>query len=188
MVREELCPWWIGWALASSLRKVFYDPRRVLQPFVQEGMTVLEPGPGMGFFTLELAALVGSMGKVIAVDIQREMLERLRRKVQRQQLSQRIELRLADATGMHLQDLKNKVDFVLAFAMVHEVPDKSRFFKELFEAMKLKGRLLISEPAWHVRELDFIQTIETAKNVGLLVDEWPQIKSNHSVMFKKTNK
>jgi ubiquinone/menaquinone biosynthesis C-methylase UbiE len=182
---HELCPWWIGWALASPLRKVFYSPRRVLEPFVREGMTVLEPGPGMGFFTIELAGLVGSKGKVIAVDLQPEMLDRLRRRVQKQGLSDRVELRQADATGMHLEDLTNKVDFVLAFAMVHEVPDKSRFFKELCESMKSTARLLISEPAWHVREVDFRQTIETAKDVGLFVDERPQIKSNHSATLKK---
>ncbi len=64
----RVCPWWLGWLLASPVRKLFHDPARIVAPHVQEGMTVLEPGPGMGFFTLELARRVGPAGRVIAVD------------------------------------------------------------------------------------------------------------------------
>ena len=55
----RVCPWWIGWLLASPVRKLMQDPARILAPWVRDGMTVLEPGPGMGFFTLELARRVG---------------------------------------------------------------------------------------------------------------------------------
>src|ERR1022692_3696772 len=54
-------------------------PAKILAPYVCEGMTVLEPGPGMGFFTLELARRVGASGRVVAVDIQPRMLDRLKR-------------------------------------------------------------------------------------------------------------
>ena len=47
------------------------NPEEILRPFVREGMMVLEPGPGMGFFTLPLTKLVGPSGKVIAVDCSR---------------------------------------------------------------------------------------------------------------------
>jgi ubiquinone/menaquinone biosynthesis C-methylase UbiE len=86
-------------------------------------MTVFEPGPGMGFFTLEMARMVGNSGMVVAVDIQTKMIENLARKAQRQGLAGRIDLRLANATGMGINDLIGKVDFVLAFAVVHELPD-----------------------------------------------------------------
>jgi len=67
---HTVCPWWLGYVLASPLRRLFLDPVKLLSPYVQAGMTVLEPGPGMGFFTLELARLVGPAGRVVAVDIQ----------------------------------------------------------------------------------------------------------------------
>ena len=56
--------------LASPLRRLRCNPASLLAPHVREGMTVLEPGPGMGFFTLELARRVGHTGRVIAVDVQ----------------------------------------------------------------------------------------------------------------------
>ena len=71
---HRVCPWWLGYLLASPLRRLMYDPARILTPHVREGMTVLEPGPAMGFFTLELARRVGPAGRVVAVDIQEKML------------------------------------------------------------------------------------------------------------------
>ena len=49
---ERVCPWWLGYLLASPMRRWLEDPVDILAPYVHEGMTVLEPGPGMGFFTL----------------------------------------------------------------------------------------------------------------------------------------
>jgi predicted methyltransferase len=66
---HRVCPWWIGYLLASPIRKLAQDPKGILSPLVSEGMTVVEPGPGMGFFTFELAKLIGPSGRVIAVDI-----------------------------------------------------------------------------------------------------------------------
>ena len=72
----------------------------MLKPFVRVGMTVVEPGPGMGFFTLELARLVGPEGRVIAVDVQPQMIAGLRRQAERAGLIDRIETRLASAVTM----------------------------------------------------------------------------------------
>jgi SAM-dependent methyltransferase len=67
---HRVCPWWLGYLLASPIRRLLQgDPEKILAPFVREGMTVLEPGPGMGFFTLPLARRVGPMGRVVAVGL-----------------------------------------------------------------------------------------------------------------------
>ena len=52
---KRVCPWWLGYILVSPLRRLLLNPRELLAPYVKAGMTVLEPGPGMGFFTIELA-------------------------------------------------------------------------------------------------------------------------------------
>ena len=77
---EHVCPWWLGYFLVSPIRRWMQNPDELIAPYVTPGMTVLEPGPGMGFFTLPLARRVGS-GRVIAVDIQPKMLNALRRKL-----------------------------------------------------------------------------------------------------------
>ncbi len=71
---HRVCPWWIGYLLASPIRRWLQDPRPIVGPYVSEGMTVLELGPGMGFFTLEIARRVGPQGRVIAVELQPRLL------------------------------------------------------------------------------------------------------------------
>ena len=63
----HVCPPWIGYFLLNPLRKLVENPRGIFEPFVREGMTVLEPGCAMGFFTLPLARMVGPSGRVVAL-------------------------------------------------------------------------------------------------------------------------
>jgi tRNA A58 N-methylase Trm61 len=144
---HRLCPWWLGYLLACPLRRRLHDPARILGPYVREGMTVLEPGSGMGFFTLELARMVGPAGRVIAVDIQPKMLERLKRRAAKAGFLERVDARLAAPDSMALSDLTGAVDFTLAFAVVHELPAPGPFFAEVAAASKPGARLLFAEPA-----------------------------------------
>jgi SAM-dependent methyltransferase len=82
------CPWWLGCLLVTPLRRLKENPARILAPYLRPGMIVLEPGPAMGFFTLELARLVGPGGRVVAVDLQEKMLAALRRRAQKAGLAE----------------------------------------------------------------------------------------------------
>ena len=180
---HRVCPWWMGYFLASPLRKLWQNPHAILAPFVSEGMVVLEPGPGMGFFTLELARLVGPSGRVVAVDLQPRMLSVLRRRARRRRLQDRVETRLASEDGMRLADLAGRVDFALAFAMVHEVPDAGRFFGEVAAAVKPGGRLLFAEPADHVKEPQFAASLELAASSGFRLERRTAIRSSVAALL-----
>src|SRR5215813_869087 len=80
MGKHRVCPWRIGYLLASPLRRWMDGSFEAITSYAREGMTVLEPGPGMGYFTLELARRVGPAGRVISPDIQPGMLKRLKRR------------------------------------------------------------------------------------------------------------
>ncbi len=163
---HRVCPWWLGYLLASPIRKLLQDPAKIVAPHVREGMTVLEPGPGMGFFTLELARRVGPGGRVIAVDLQEQMLAGLLRRARRAGLADRIEARLASGSSLGLDDLAGKVDLVLAFAMVHELPDVGRFFTEVRRTLAPGGTVLVAEPSGHVSASDFEETLTAAERAG----------------------
>ena len=180
---HRICPWWIGWLLASPIRKLVHDPARILAPWVREGMTVLEPGPGMGFFTLELARRVGPGGRVVAVDLQPEMLAGLRRRAERAGLAERVDARLATATSLGIDDLAGKVDLVLAFAMVHELPDAGAFFAEARRVLAPGGRVLVAEPAGHVDGSDWDRTLAAAARVGLRVEPGPAIYRSRTAVL-----
>lgn len=180
-----VCPWWLGYFLVSPVRRIWQDPRTILEPFVRDGMLVLEPGCGMGFFTIELAQLAGPQGKVIAVDLQPKMLSALGRRARRAGVEARIETRLASRDGLGIEDLAGKVDFALAFALVHEVPDQSRFFDQLYRALKGGSKLLVAEPKGHVTEAGFAATTLKAERVGFRVTDRPAIRWSTTAVFER---
>lgn len=182
---HAVCPWWLGYFLASPLRRLVQDPAAILGPHVTGGMIVFEPGPGMGFFTLELARRVGKEGKVVAVDVQPRMIEELRRRAAKAGLADRVDARVGPGAGMGIDDLEGRVDFVLAFAVVHELPDRDRFFAEAFRALKPGGRLLLAEPSFHIPKREFEASIEAARECGLRPDSRPEIRWTRTAVLRK---
>lgn len=165
------CPWWIGYLLASPVRRLFEDPEGMLAPCVAEGMRVLEPGPGMGFFTLELARLVGPAGRVVAVDLQPQMLRGLERRLRRAGLADRVELRACRADDLSVADLAGTFDLVVVIHMLHEVADQAGFLAAVHSALKPGGGVLVVEPRGHVSAQDFHASLDRAKGRGFVLVE-----------------
>ncbi len=181
---HRVCPWWLGYLLASPVRRLLQDPARILAPHVRDGMTVLEPGPGMGFFTLELARRVGPDGRVVAIDVQPRMLAGLRRRAARAGLSSRIEVRQARPDSLGLEDLAGRVDLVLAFAVVHELPAAERFFAEVRPTLAPGGTVLVAEPAGHVKARDFEETLAAAAHAGFRREPGPAIARSLTAVLR----
>ena len=184
---HSVCPWWIGYLLVNPLRRLYQNPRAILSPHLRSGMTVVETGPGMGFFTLDIARLVGPTGRVVAIDVQPRMIRGLQRRARRAGLLERIDARLVppDATGV--EELDGRVDFVLAFAVVHELPDAGRFFAAASRALRPEGRLLLVEPKGHVGVDTFTMTIAAAEHAALRVVDRPQVRGSHAALLERTH-
>jgi len=181
---HKVCPWWLGYFLVNPLRRLFENPAAMLRPLVRDSMLVLEPGCGMGFFTLDLARMVGPLGRVVAVDIQPRMLAGLRRRAARAGLADRIEARLAQAERLGVDDLTGSVDLALAIHVVHEVPDQSAFLAALRATLKPQGRLLLVEPRGHVSAEAFGATLESARSCGLRPIEAPKFGSSRTALLE----
>jgi SAM-dependent methyltransferase len=187
ILAHSVCPWWIGYFLASPLRRWFLDPVKLAHGHVHEGVTVVEPGPGMGFFTLPLARVAGPTGRVVAVDIQPKMLEGLRRRAERAGLANRIDARLTQRpSSMGLDDLLGRVDLVWAFAVVHELPDPKRFFDECSALLKPGGTALLAEPSGHVKPEEFDAELKIAAQAGFTIFERPSIRGSQAVWMRKS--
>ncbi len=178
-----LCPWWLGYLLVSPLRRLQHNPATILSPFVTDAMWVLEPGPGMGFFTLELARLAGPKGRVFAVDVQPRMIAVLERRARKAGLRERIETRLSRVDSLGVEDLEGKIDFALAFAMIHELPDAARFLDELRRALKTGGKALVVELKGHVKQAEFTALQESAWQSGFQVTNGPAIRASWSSIW-----
>jgi 2-polyprenyl-3-methyl-5-hydroxy-6-metoxy-1,4-benzoquinol methylase len=175
----------MGYLLASPIRRWIQNPFPIISPYVHEGMTVLEPGPGMGFFTIPLAQLVGASGRVVAVDLQSRMIQGMKRRAAKAGLLDRIDCRISAAQTMGIGDLTGKVDFTLAFAMVHEFPDASHFFREAAIASKPNAKLLLAEPSGHVDEKKFAEELKAASNAGFTLEERPAIRRSQAALLVK---
>ena len=177
---SHVCPWWLCFTFDNPLRKIIHDPVKILSPYVHKGNTAIDIGPGMGYFTIPLAQLVGSTGCVTAIDIQPKMLFALILRAQKKGIAERIKTHLAgpDSIGIH-----KKADFILAFWMVHEVPDQRRFLSEIRDLMKPDGLFLLVEPVIHVSKKKFLRSIETAKELGFSIKEYPKIRMSRSALF-----
>ena len=182
---KHVCPVWIGYMLASPLRKLWQHPRKILSAYVTPGMVVLDIGCAMGFFSLPLASLVGPGGEVICVDIQEPMINSLAKRARRGGLSNRIELRVCDENTLGLGDLAGQIDFAFVFAVVHEVPDASRLFTEVRRVLKPGGKALVAEPKAHVSKKDFANSIGIAEEHGLVSIEGPRIAWSRSALMER---
>jgi ubiquinone/menaquinone biosynthesis C-methylase UbiE len=140
----------------------------------------------MGFFTLELARRVGRTGRVIAVDIQPKMIERLKRRAANANLADRIDARVTRADSMQLEGLDRGIDFVLAFAVVHEMPQAAVFFTEAAATMKSDARMLLAEPLGQVSEAEFDIELEVARRAGLELEARPQIRRTRTAVLRKS--
>ena len=92
-----VCPPWCCFTFDNAFRRLLQNPNRILRPYIKPGWTVLDVGPGMGYFTIPMARLVGDTGKVIAADVQQKMLDGLDHRAFKAGVQERIKLQLTKA-------------------------------------------------------------------------------------------
>jgi len=179
---KHVCPVERADSLDSKIRRWLQNPRKILSPYIKEGMTVMDFGCGPGYFTIDMAQMVGKSGKVIAADLQDGMLQKVKAKFHNTELEERITLH---KTGGNEIGLSEKLDFVLVFYVMHELPDQTSFFKELGLIMNPGGQVLIVEPPFHVSKSAFAESVEKARKVGFIPAKGPRMFLSKTVILKK---
>lgn len=183
MARRHLCPWWVGFLHLRPVRKLIHDPMKIVVPFLETGMNVLEIGPGKGWFSLPIAETIGPTGMLYAVDIQHRMLRGLRRRADNAGVGSRIECRLSDETSLPVDDLEECISFTFAFAAVHEIPYKERLFEQIHSAMIPAGTMLMMDPQSRCADDDFRKTSAIAERCGFIARPGPSLKRFHSALL-----
>ena len=180
--KNRVCPVERAGGLDNFIRRWLQNPGKIVQPFLKPGMTAMDVGCGPGFFTVEMARLVGPSGHVIACDLQDGMLGRLAGKIKGTALEAVVELHTCkeDRIGV-----TTHVDFALAFYMLHEVPDQEEYFQEICSVLKPGGKLLVVEPPFHVSKNEFKETVKKALAAGLSQGESPRVFMGRTMVFGK---
>lgn len=180
--RSRICQVEHAASLDIKIRRWVQNPQKILAPYINEGMTILELGCGPGFFTVDMAQMVGTSGRVIAADLQQGMLEKIRLKIKNSELKGRITLHRCRE---HTIGISDSIDFVFLFYMVHEVSDKKKLFGEIESLLNKNGSILIVEPPFHVSQKSFEEMIRIADGEGLRVVERPKLFLNKTALLKK---
>jgi len=177
----RVCPVELAGGLDNRYRRLFQNPHKILKPYIKEGMTILDMGCGPGFFSLEIARLLKGKGQVFAADLQQGMLDIVGEKIHGTELEQLIKLHKCqdDAIG-----LVSKVDFVLLFYVVHEVPDQEKLFRELKSILNPGGEIFIIEPKMHVTGRAFNDMTSRLNSLGFTISGRPKVFFSRGVILK----
>lgn len=182
---SHVCPVWIGYLLINPIRKLIQNPTKILTPHIREGMTVMDVGSAMGFFSLPAANLTGDEGKVICIDCQEKMLAKLKKRAQKAGLNHRIQTRVCTTDDLLVDDLKEQVDVALAVAMVHEADSPKRLLQQISRTVKPGGVFYVAEPLGHVSVDQVEETRTTIEQQGFCVLETQKSSRLYAMSFKK---
>jgi ubiquinone/menaquinone biosynthesis C-methylase UbiE len=159
---------------------------------VKPGMTVCDMGCGNGFYTVQLARLVGPKGKVYAVDIQPEMLKFLGERAKKAKVTNRIEPVLGELWDPKLPE--GKIDLILLVDVYHEFSHPEHMLEAMRKSLAPGGRVVLVEYRGEDPEVpikpEHKMTKEQIKKELLpngfkLVKEFDKLPWQHMMWFEK---
>jgi ubiquinone/menaquinone biosynthesis C-methylase UbiE len=160
---------------------------------IAKGMVVVDMGAGSGYHSFRMSPLVGPSGKVIAVDIQKEMLEIIQKRMEKEGVKN-IETLLGEVNDPKLKD--NSVDLILMVDVYHEFAQPYEMTQKMVKALKEGGRLVFVEFRLEDKEVP-IKLVHkmTERQVIKEMDEFKELSHvetikdlpwQHVVIFKKS--
>jgi len=181
---KQVC-WYSFWhilMLDNPIRRFLQDPEKILKGHIRSGMTVIDIGCGPGIFIGAMARMAGESGRVIAIDLQEEMLSHAQERYVKNTSGAPITWHQCRSDSLGIMA---EADFALSFYMVHEVPDQARLFAEVFQSLKSGGRYLIVEPVYHVEESAFARMLEAVQREGFMIREQPPLPLSRAILLEK---
>jgi ubiquinone/menaquinone biosynthesis C-methylase UbiE len=158
---------------------------------LKRGMTVCDMGCGNGFYSLQMAKLIGAQGQVLAVDIQPEMLELLKKRAAEAQLKN-VKPILGSVVDPKLPD--RKVDLVLLVDVYHEFSHPERMLAALRKSLAPGGKIVLVEFRAEDPEVPILPLHKMSKqqinkelppNGFKLVKEFDRLPWQHMMFFAR---
>jgi 2-polyprenyl-3-methyl-5-hydroxy-6-metoxy-1,4-benzoquinol methylase len=174
----------MGYFLLFPARKFMHNPKKIVSPYIKPGMQIVDYGSAMGYFSLPMAKMTGSNGKVYCFDIQQKMLQNLSERAEKAGVGHIICPRLITDQDA-FDGLTEFIDFALLFAVAHEVSDKRELFFNLSKMLKPGARLLFAEPRGHVSFYDFSQSVALAEEANLKTVQSIKISKSYAILLEK---
>ena len=119
------------------------QPDRMLDALkIQAGWTVADVGAGVGYTSVRIAKRVGATGKVLATDVQPQMIAMMKTNLQTAGITN-VQPTLCTAADSKLPE--GKVDMILMVDVYHECPDPELVLRQMKQALKPGGKLVLVE-------------------------------------------
>ena len=181
-LNEAVCPVWMAYTFDNPLRGIVHAPQEMFKPYLHEGMRVLDIGCGLGFFSLEMAKMVGVSGKVTAIDLQPGMLKVVETRARKRGLGSRIN---THQCGSNQLGTSERADFVLTFWMIHETPDYRGLIDQIYELLLPGGIYYLADPKMHVSAEFFQEATAYAVGKGFIINSRPKVRWSHAIVLQK---
>ncbi len=182
--KTAICPVEKAKGLDSKIRQWLQNPKKILNPYIVPDMKVLDFGCGTGFFSIEIASMLNGSGTLVAADLQQGMLDIVSKKIKNTELEQIIHLHKCETDRIGLSD---KFDLIVAFYVIHEIPNHESLFKELRTLLNVDGKLLIVEPKFHVQKKDFDKMVNKIVNNGFEIVGKPKLFLSRGILIQRTS-
>jgi ubiquinone/menaquinone biosynthesis C-methylase UbiE len=190
-IAQVMGPGGIEW-LDRAQRDTEEHPAQVLDALqLHHGDVVADLGAGSGYFTFRMSPLVGDTGKVLAVDVQDEMLQTIR---QRAAATKAANVQVIKATETDPNLPPGAVDLVLMVDVYHELAYPHEVMEKVRDSLKPKGRVVFVEyrkedPAVQIKEVHKMSVAQLEKEMNVVgltrVRTVETLPLQHMVIFEK---
>lgn len=182
--------------LERATREEEEQPKKLIKALkIEPGLVIADIGAGSGYHAFRLAPLVGEKGKILAVDIQPEMIDIVKARMKKDKVAN-IETILSKEDDPKLPD--NAVDMILMVDVYHEFAYPYEMAEKMIKALKPGGRLVFVEfkkedPKVPIKEVHKMSERQVIKEM----DEFKELKHvetnkdlpwQHVITFKKVER
>ena len=175
-------PYQWAFTLLLPLRNIFLSPEQLIKRIeLKVNSTVLELGPGPGYFSIPVARKLKN-GKLYLADIQQEMLGYAKKRIEKRKLDN-VEYYLCDGKTFNFND--NSFDIIYMVTVIGEVENKDEYLKDFYRILKPNGILSISELAGDPDKMTIDELKTMIENHSFKVYKIYGNKRNYTVNFNK---
>ncbi len=180
-----------GWLERPERNQQEHSEELVNELEIKPGQVVADIGAGTGYFTRRLAPQVGAAGRVLAVDIQPQMLALLRNNMAWLGITNVVTIQ---GTAISASLPANAVDLVLMVDVYHEFDFPYEMMRGICDGLRPGGRVVFVEyraedPAVPIKPVHKMTEAQVKKEMALMPLEWVETKRNlpwqHVIVFRK---
>lgn len=175
-------PHQLAFTFLIPLRNIFLSPKNLIRRLqLKENYTVLEIGPGPGYFSLEVAKAI-PQGMLVLADIQEKMLDYAKKRLNKKKIHN-VEYHLCNGFNFPMES--NKFDVIFMVAVLGEVENKQQYVREILRLLHPGGIFSVSELAGDADKMSVKEIKDLLKNSGLKFEKCYGTKRNFTLNFRK---